>query len=52
LDAIDTIVDEFHKKYSLSNLISVIKENKSYNEKIAIIKERFPQYIYRGRKDD
>jgi hypothetical protein len=45
LDTIDTIVDETHKRFSLSYVVSAIKETKLYNEKVLLIKERFPQYF-------
>ena len=46
LDTVDTLRDDFHKKMSLSYVISAIKEKKGYKGKITVIKERFPQYTY------
>ena len=50
LDAIDIIVDETHKRFSLSYVISAIKGKKGYKEKITLIKERFPQYTYESEE--
>ena len=44
LNTIDNIIDDTHKRYSLSYVISAIREEQSFNEKLTLIKERFPKY--------
>ncbi len=44
LNTIDNIIDNTHKRYGLSYVISAIHEEKSFNDKLTLIKERFPEY--------
>ncbi|MEJ2293667.1 MAG: hypothetical protein P8Y23_02755 [Candidatus Lokiarchaeota archaeon] len=46
LNIIDTIRNLAYKRANISNVISTIKEEeeKSFNEKLKLIKERFPEY--------
>jgi len=43
-DTIDKIIDDTHKRYGLSYVISAIRGEKLFNEKLTLIKERFPEY--------
>jgi hypothetical protein len=44
LDTIDTIKNTSYRKANLENVISAIKEENSFMEKVKLIKERFPGY--------
>jgi len=44
LNTIDNILDDTHKQYGLSYVISAIRGEQSFNEKLTLIKERFPKY--------
>lgn len=44
LNTIDNILDDTHKQYGLSYVISAIRGEESFNDKLTLIKERFPKY--------